>query len=101
MALALRRPPARFARPRLQVLYCRPAGGFAIQDGQLARLRRKLGHQLEVERCSPSEAAQRCRTWVSPTQPTVLVLRDEKIIAMAVGYLPLRELEHLIARSLG
>jgi hypothetical protein len=38
---------------------------------------------------------------VSATQPTLLVLRGEKIVAIAVGCLPLRELEPLIAHSLG
>jgi hypothetical protein len=38
---------------------------------------------------------------VSATQPTLLVLRGEKIVAIAVGCLPLREPEPLIAHSLG
>ena len=101
MALALRRPLAPFALPRLLVLYCRPVGDFAVQDGHVARLRRELGARLEVETSSPSDAAQRCHTWVSATQPTLLVLRGDEIVAIAVGCLPLRELEQLIARSLG
>lgn len=67
----------------------------------MARLRREFGARLEVEICSPSDAAQRCRTWVSATQPTFLVLRGDKIVAIAIGCLPLRELEQLIAHSLG
>jgi hypothetical protein len=82
-------------------LYCRPAGDFAVQDGHVARLRRRPGARFEVETSSPSEAAQRCRIWVSATQPTLLMLRGEKVVAMAIGYVPLREIEHLIAHSLG
>jgi hypothetical protein len=101
MALALRRPAAPLPRSRPLVLYCRPPGDFAVQDNQTARLRRELGSSVEVETTSPSDAAQRCRTWVSATQPTLLVLRGGKVVAMAVGCLSLRELEHLIAHSLG
>src|SRR5712671_3382988 len=98
MALAIRRPPASHARPRLRVLYCRPIGDFDVQDGYVARLRREFGARLEVETSCPSEAARRCRTWVSATQPTLLVLRGDEIVAMAVGRLPLSELEQLIPR---
>jgi hypothetical protein len=35
---------------------------------------------------------------VSATQPTLLVLRGDEIVAMAVGRLPLSELEQLIPR---
>ena len=101
MALALRRRPAPFARQRLLVLYCRPLGDFAVQDGQVAQLRREFGAQLQVATSSPSDAAQSWRTWVSATQPTLLVRRGEKILAMAIGCLPLRELEQLIVHSLG
>jgi len=37
---------------------------------------------------------------VSATQPTLVVLRGEKVVGMAVGCLPLRELEQLLAQSL-
>ena len=101
MALALRRFLAPFSRPRLRVLYSRPSGDFAVQDGHVARLRRGPGARFEVETSSPSETAHRCRIWVSATQPTLLMLRGEKVVAIAIGCLPLREIEQLIAHSLG
>jgi hypothetical protein len=100
MTLPLRLPPAPCSRPRLLLLYCRPAGDFAVQDGHVAQLQRTLGAQLDVETVSPSAAAQRHRTWVSATQPTLLVLRGEQIVAIAVGNVPLRELDGLVARAL-
>jgi len=88
---------ARFARPPLLVLYSRPPGDFALQDARTARLRRELG--VPVETCSPADVARRCRTWVSTTQPTLVILREDQILAMAVGSLPLRELEQLLMQS--
>jgi len=101
MALAFRRLLATFSRPRCLLLYCRPVGDFAVQDGQVAQLRRKLGARFDVETSSPSKAAQRCRIWASATQPTFLMLRGEKVVAIAIGCMPLREIEQLIAHSLG
>ncbi len=64
----------------------------------MARLRRKLGVLFET--CSPSDAARSHRIWVSATQPTFVILRGDAILAMAVGYLPLRELEQLLRHAL-
>ena len=64
----------------------------------MARLRRELGVLFET--CSPSDAARGQRIWVSATQPTFVILRGDAILAMAVGYLPLRELEQLLRHAL-
>ena len=94
MTLASAAHPARLARPRLFVLYSRPPGDFALQDSRTARLQRE--HGVPVETCSPSDVARRCRTWVSATQPTLVILREDEIVAMAIGRLPLSELEQLL-----
>jgi hypothetical protein len=63
----------------------------------MARLRREL--RTPFETCSPSDVARRHRIWVSATQPTLVILREEKILAMAVGCLPLSELEQLVKHA--
>lgn len=82
------------------LLYCRPSGNFAAHDDHVAALRDEHSNQLDVETCSPTEAARRLRTWVSATQPTVLVLRDGAIVGVAVGSLPRLELERLVRHAL-
>lgn len=98
-------PPAPYAsanrapslRPRLQVLCCRPN---AVADDQLATLDADVAAQVDVERCSPQEAACRLRTWVSATQPTLILLRDGGIVALAVGALSRLDVERLIRHAL-
>ncbi len=63
-------------------------------------LDRELASRLDVERYAPAEAARRLRTWVSATQPTLLLLRDGGIVAVAVGVLSRLELERLIRHAL-
>ena len=95
MPLALKPMPA-----RPLVLYSRPEGDFAEQDGHVASIRRDQRRELDVLTCSPSEATRRLRTWVSSTVPTILILRRGEIVGCAVGRLPRRELETLIHRAL-
>ncbi len=88
------------ARPRPQLLYCRPSGTFAAHDGLVTQLREELGGELEVETLAPREAAKRLRTWVSATQPTLVIVRDGDIAGVAVGPLARVELERLIRHVL-
>jgi hypothetical protein len=100
MALPLPKQRAPFARPRLLLLYCRPSGGFAAHDALVAALGDELAADVDVETRSPSEAARRLRAWVSATQPTLFVLRDGAIVAVAVGPLSRFELERLVQHAL-
>jgi hypothetical protein len=84
-------------RPRLQVLCCRPSG---VKDDELATLDADVAAQVDVERCSPQEAGRRLRTWISATQPSLILLRDGGIVAMAVGVLSRLDVERLIRHAL-
>jgi hypothetical protein len=87
-------------RPRLRLVVCAPPAGLATHDAPMPILDRELASQLDVERYAPAEAARRLRTWVSATQPTLLLLRDGGIVAVAVGVLSRLELERLIRHAL-
>jgi hypothetical protein len=100
MGLAIEKVPASLAPSRALLLYCRPSGDFAAQDHQVAALRRELIGQVDVELQSPPEAARRLRTWISSSQPTLLVLRGAEIVSIAIGSLPRRELEHLVRHAI-
>lgn len=100
MALALRRARTPIARPRSQVLYCRPPGTFTAHDALVAQLCEENDGTLDVVTLKPREAAHRLRTWVSATQPTLVVIRNGDVIAIAVGALPRVELARLIHRAL-
>ncbi len=84
----------------MRLLYCRPSGAFAAHEEVVAQLCDEYGAALDFETRAPADAARRLRTWVSATQPTLLVLRDREIVALAVGPLPRLDVDRLIRHAL-
>jgi hypothetical protein len=75
---------------RLEVCCIRPTAVLAARLRQAAR---ELGVRLDA--VPPPPAA-----FVSPTQPTVVALAGDRILASAVGDLPLRELRAILGAAL-
>ena len=101
---ATRLPPVPPSQPDLRdrtvLLYSRPDGDFSFQDSQLELLRDEYGRSLRIEICAPAAAARRCGAWVSPAQPTFLLLRRKEIVSVAIGRLTTGELESIVKRAL-
>jgi hypothetical protein len=74
------------------------ANGDALH---LESLLEQFGRVVRCEVSSPAVAARRCRTWISATQPTIVLLREGEMIAMAIGHLTRLELEQLIVHAIG
>lgn len=87
-------------RDRTVLLYSRPDGDFSFQDSQLELLRDEYGRSLRIEICAPAAAERRCGVWVSPAQPTFLLLRRKEIVSVAIGRLTTGELESIVKRAL-
>lgn len=92
---------AQLDRDARTLLVCsRPAAGAGVNDELLASLDGDLAARLDIERHSPPEAARQLRTWVSATQPTLLLVRAGNVVAVAVGALSRFELERLIRHAI-
>jgi hypothetical protein len=92
---------AQLVRDARVLLVCsRPGTSAGANDDLLANLDGELAARLDIERHSPPEAARRLRTWVSATQPTLLLVRDGSVVAVAVGALSRLELERLIRHAI-
>ena len=92
--------PATAPQPRALLVYSQPGEGAGMNEDPLANLDRELAARLDIESHSPPEAARRLRTWVSATQPTLLLVRDGNVVAVAVGALSRLEIERLIRHAI-
>lgn len=82
------------------LLYCRPDGaadGFGVRVHACA-----ARHHLEVRELAPAALARRgrARAFVSPTQPTVVIVRDGVVVAQVIGAVSAHELLAVIARAI-
>ena len=92
--------PATALQPRVLLVCSRPGESAGVNEDPLADLDGELAARLDIERHSPPEAARRLRTWVSATQPTILLVREGVVVAVAVGALSRLELERLIRHAI-
>ena len=87
---------------RLQLLYTLPAAVFADYARRLATCAEGF-HDLfelrELDRPITLARETKLAAFVSPVQPTLVILRDGVVVAEAVGDLPLTELRRIIART--
>lgn len=97
---AVRHAPRPERDARALLVCSRPDASAGANEELLVTLDGELAARLAIERCSPPEAARRLRTWVSATQPTLLLVRDGIVVAVAVGALSRLELERLIRHAI-
>ena len=87
--------------PHFQLLYFCPSDRFPSFETHLLECAAQAG-PIEIERLAhPAALARRARfaAFVSPVLPTVVLLRDNELIAQAVGNLPRYELRILLGRA--
>jgi hypothetical protein len=91
------------AQPALEqvdLLYYRPLGPFHQYEARLVAAARNYADRIRVTKLRTDELAHlaRCGAFVSPTRPTMALVRDGAVVAQAVGDLSARELD-LLMRS--
>jgi len=92
------RPMSSSAEPA--IFYCRPAGPFVDEDAQLELLETRLPGAPRIHRVTLEELDDRWRAWVSAELPSLIVIREGRVVAGAMGRLPARELEDVVRRAL-
>jgi len=85
---------------RIQMVCIRPPGAFAAFDERLnaVALRHVRSVRVSIFR-TWDFAAQHDLGFVSPTLPTVIIVRDGEVVAKTIGDVPQRELENIVARA--
>jgi hypothetical protein len=86
--------------PWVQVICFRPAGLRcpAFEDRVRQAVSRVGGFVRFTS--APLNGGHRAGVWVSPTQPTLVVMADGHMTGQAVGMIPGRELDLLLAAAL-
>jgi len=85
---------------RIHMVCIRPLGPFAAFDERLnaVALRHVRSVRVSIFR-TWDFAARHDLGFVSPTLPTVIIVRDGEAVAKAIGDVPQRELEDMLSRA--
>lgn len=85
---------------RIQLVCIRPLGPFAAFDERLTAVALRHVRAVRVSIFRTWDfAARHDLGFVSPTLPTVIIVRDGEVVAKAIGDVPQRELEEMLVRA--
>jgi hypothetical protein len=85
---------------RIQMVCIRPPGAFAAFDERLSTVALRQVRSVRVSIFRTWDfAAHHDLGFVSPTLPTVILVRDGEVVAKAIGDVPQRELEEMLVRA--
>jgi hypothetical protein len=86
---------------RVDLIYLPPLGDFRPYEARLRSVAGRFGERVRFTRARGSELLRftRARIFLSRTVPNVVLVRSGAVVAQAVGELPARELEAILAAA--